>query len=656
MSRTRIAVLLALAAALAGPLAAGSAAVARIDLAVSIPASSRDDTLQEKAVLRGIMDFAVRAWPALLEIRPGEAGDASARVTVIRDVKAITVATELLAGSASKRSLRSTVPPDSAKSVVPTAAADVAWLWAAASGFQGLGPGPAPGLAAVLETDSLAGLTGWSPAGLEPLAIASSAEGLTILFPRGWLTLGPLFRIGKEAARDLLLQPRQDDPVYAGLARSSRGSIVLSRADGAAQLVDPLVASRQPLAAPPGARLLAIARHEAAFLSGSEATFVPLDSGGTPTRSVRIAAAWITAVDADAAGNLWAWDGQERRVRVTTREGREISAVRPLVRASDLPVPQALAVLADGSFLLGGSGELWRFEASGIPSWRLSRLPGVPGGSLAASFAIAVDRSSGAVWLLDGPSRRVLQFGGTGRTIDDSPAAEASRALSALLSELDERDAGGLERAGALALAADMPLEAARFATRLARGGAPGAADLAAAAEVMVLRDHARAAAGATADLAAGLLAERALATCQQAVDLARAWRDRDPGDPEAGRLLEDLTGRRRELRDATAPKADAPTLAATARAAVSDGQRTGTERETRAVTGRETRTPAEREARAVTGRETRTITVRIVLRAPAAADLAGLRLSFTFPGWTPVPATTDVGALAAGGERTLEV
>ncbi|MCX7031870.1 MAG: hypothetical protein NTU62_17365, partial [Spirochaetes bacterium] len=90
----------------------------------------------------------------------------------------------------------------------------------------------------------------------------------------------------------------------------------------------------------------------------------------------------------------------------------------------------------------------------------------------------------------------------------------------------------------------------------------------------------------------------------------------------------------------ATAPKADAPTLAATARAAVSDGQRTGTERETRAVTGR----------------ETRTITVRIVLRASAAADLAGLRLSFAFPGWTPVPATTDVGALAAGGERTLEV
>ena len=415
---------------------------------------------------------------------------------------------------------------------MPTAAGDVAWLWAAAAGFEGLAPGPAPGLAAVLETDSLAGVTGWGPDGLEPLAIDSSAEGLTILFPTGWLTLRTLFRIGNEAARDLLLQPDTADPVYTGLARGARGSIVLSRSDGAVLLVDPLLATRQPIAAPPGARLLAIAAHEAAFLAGTEATFVPLDSGETRTRSVRIAAAWITAADMDAAGNLWAWDGQERRLRVTTREGREISAVRPLVRASDLPVPQALAVQADGSFLLGGSGELWRFESSGIPSWRISRLPGVPGGSLPASFALAVDRSTGAVWLLDGPSRRVLQFGGTARTIDDGPAAEASRALSALLQTLDERDAGALERAGARARDADMPLEAARFAVRLARGRAPDAADLAAAAEVMALRDCARAAAGAMEDLAATLLAERALSACQQAVDLARAWRDRVPGRP----------------------------------------------------------------------------------------------------------------------------
>ncbi len=624
MSRTRIAAVLALMAPLAGPLAAASAAPARIDLAVSIPAAGRDDVLQEDAVLRGITDFAVRAWPALLEIRPGETGEASARVTLTRDARGITVATELLAGPGPKRSLRSTVPAGSTGSVVPTAAADVAWLWAAASGFAGLVPGPAPGLAAVLETDSLAGLTDWPPDGLEPLAIASSSEGLTILFPRGWLTLGPLFRIGKEAARDLLLQPRPDEPVYTGLARGARDSIVLTRADGAVQLVDPLLANRQPIAAHPGTRLLASAAHEAVMLSGSEATFVPLDSGGTQTHSVRIAAAWITAADTDAAGNLWAWDGQERRLRVTTREGREISAVRPLVSASELPVPQALAVLADGSFLLGGSGELWRFEASGIPSWRISRLPGVPGGSLPASFALAVDRSSGAVWLLDGPSRRVLQFGGTARTIDDSPAAEASRALSALLDGLDEREAGDLERAGGLALAAGMPLEAARFAVRLARGGAPGAEDLAAAAEVMVLRDHARAAAGAVEDLAATLLAERALAACQQAVDLARAWRDRDAGDPEAGRLLADLTGRRRELREAVTPREDAPALAATARAYRSGARRT--------------------------------VVARIVLRAPAGADLAGLRVSFALPGWTPVPALAEVGQLAAGGERVLEL
>jgi hypothetical protein len=309
---------------------------------------------------------------------------------------------------------------------------------------------------------------------------------------------------------------------------------------------------------------------------------------------------------------------------VTTRDGLEISAVRPLVSASDLPVPQALAVLPDGSFLLGGSGALWRFESSGIPSWRIARLPGVPGGSLPASFALAADRSTGAVWLLDGPSRRVLQFGGTARTIDDGPAAEASRVLSALLQTLDERDAGDLERAGAQALAADMPLEAARLAVRLARGGAPDTAELAAAAEVMRLRDCARAAAGAVEDLAATLLAGRALAACQQAVDLARAWRDRVPGDPEAGRLLAELTGRRRELRDAVTPKEDAPTLSAAVRGSGPGGRGS--------------------------------VIARIVLRAPADADLAGLRVSFALPGWTPVPALEAVGVLAAGEERVLEL
>ncbi len=484
----------------------------------------------------------------------------------------------------------------------------------------------------MLETESLAGLTGWPASGLEPLAMASSAEGLTVLFPRGWLTFGPLFRIGKETARDLLLLPPQDDPVYTGIARSARGLIVLSRADGAIHLVDPLLADRRRLAAPVGARLLAIGGHEAVLLSGSGATFVPLEGGGTEARSVRIGAAWTTASGADAHGNLWTWDGQERRIRVTTREGREIASLRPLVRAPDLPAPQAIAVFGDGSFLLGGSGELWRFGPSGIPAWRLSRLPGVPGGSLPASFALAVDRSSGAVWLLDGPSRRVLQFGGTGQAIGDGPDAEASRQLGALVQRLDERDADALARAGDLALAADMPLAAARFAARLARAGAPGADDLAAEAEVMVLRDHARAAAAAVADLATGLLAERALAACQRAVDLARAWRDRDPGDPEAGQLLEELTAKRRELREVATSKSDAPTLAAAARTAASGAQRP------------------------VNGGGTRTIVTRLLIRASAAADLAGLRVSFTFPGWTPLPAAVDVGALAAGGERTLEI
>ena len=616
------AIFLAAAVALAGPAAPIGAEIARLDVAVSIPPADRGDALQEAVVLRGIADVAADSWPTLLEVRPGQAGDASVRVSVTRAAGALVVATELLPSSGPRRTLRSTVPAGSEDAVAPVAAADIAWLWAAASGFRGLEPGPAPALAAAIETDALATLTGWTAADLEPLAIASSAEGLSVLFPRGWLTLGPLFRIGAAAARDLALRTAGGGPVFTGIARSGRGTIVLARADGTVETVDPLLASRASFPAPRGSRLLALPGHEAALVAGSELTFVPLDSGTAERRSVRIAAGWITAVDADGAGTVRAWDGQERRVRVVERGGRDVSSIRPLVPATALPAPQALVVLPDGSFLIGGAGQLWKFERSGIPAWRLSRLPGVPGGALPASFALAVDGATGAIWLLDGPSRRVLQFGGTDRSIGDGPAAEASRSLSELLQRLDERESAALERAGELALEADQPFAAARFAARLARLGATGAEDLAAAADLMTLRDHARAAARAVDDLAGALLAGRAADACQRAVDLARAWRDRDPGDEEAARLLDRLTGLRRELRDAAASKPDAPSLAAVALVAHEDGRRI--------------------------------VRVRLALRAPEA--VAGLRLSFAFAGWTPVPASRDVGDMSAGEERVVEL
>ena len=111
---------------------------------------------------------------------------------------------------------------------------------------------------------------------------------------------------------------------------------------------------------------------------------------------------------------------------------------------------------------------------------------------------------------------------------------------------------------------------------------------------------------------------------CQQAVDFARAWRDRVPGDQAAARLLAELTGLRRELRDAVAQKEDAPALSAAVRGFGPGGRRS--------------------------------IVARIVLRAAADADLAGLRVSFALPGWTPVPALEEIGVLAAGEERVFEV
>jgi hypothetical protein len=58
----------------------------------------------------------------------------------------------------------------------------------------------------------------------------------------------------------------------------------------------------------------------------------------------------------------------------------------------------------------------------------------------------------------------------------------------------------------------------------------------------------------------------------------------------------------------------------------------------------------------AVVGREESRplLRARLALRAPGDTAVAGLRVTFCLPGWTPVPAFADVGGLAAGEARSI--
>ncbi len=256
---------------------------------------------------------------------------------------------------------------------------------------------------------------------------------------------------------------------------------------------------------------------------------------GAPTapRVLPVAASYLSALDTDAEGNLWAWDAGERRIRVITTAGREVYSIRPLVSASAMPLPQQLVVLDDGSFLLAGSAQVWKFQSSGIPVWRLARIPGRPGESLPSSFDIGADRAQGSFTILDQQSRRLLAF--------SSAAAAEPAPLSGLLSKLDRRKPADLAQASSLARGEGLGLMAYEFAA-----SEPDRT----AARIELLWEKSTAFAGLGASLEQDLLLQRADAAYLRGADALRELSAEDPADERAPSLLRSLLASRRGIRD----------------------------------------------------------------------------------------------------------
>jgi hypothetical protein len=169
-----------------------------------------------------------------------------------------------------------------------------------------------------------------------------------------------------------------------------------------------------------------------------------------------------------------------------------------------MQLPQRMAVFDDGSFLLGGSAEIWKFQSSGIPVWRLTRIPGRPAQSLPSSFDMVVNRLTGSFTILDPQSRRLVAF---------SPSAAGESART-----------GG---SGA------------------ARGGSPGEAD---AARVAMLATKGAGLAVFADGLARDLLFERADGAYRRAAETLRELTAESPDDVAAAGLLQKVLARRREM------------------------------------------------------------------------------------------------------------
>lgn len=356
-------------------------------------------------------------------------------------------------------SVRSTVrPPPSAagEAVVTALAADLRYLQAARAGF----PPPLylpPDITDAVDGRRITGLIrtvaqaagggDTTPASgpefldFQILDFAAHDRGVSVLLTGGSVEMGPRFELTTSTPESLLPAPLPPDGAAPHeIARTrwtrdllaadpERTRILRRRIGHAGAAAIDLPAGVRRLDAVPGGGLAALTRRGPVY--------VRLAEGGAETHPVPAAAPFITAMAVDHQRRLALYDPFDRRVVITGLDGREIGSVRPQVDPRMLPFPHAVAALADGSIVLGGSGIIWAFDRRGRPLW-LQSAPGGGRDSLPAQFTLEPAAEQGAFYVLDGPRNRILRFGdyriGSADAAEsgESGAGHAARRLAAL--------------------------------------------------------------------------------------------------------------------------------------------------------------------------------------------------------------------------------
>jgi hypothetical protein len=594
----------------------------RLAVQLSVAADTVTTAPEAAALEAGVTSLFARQYGRFAEISFGEgaedaSGAAAAQVTVQLRDGALVVSTTLT-GKGEARTLDSVVPAGAPASLVATMTGDLAFLLFSPGGFSAFPLSPPPRLAGILSVDALQALTGWDSAELDPIGLAGFGDELTVCFPHRYLTLGPLFRLTASTLVDLNNQASGPEPLQlSGVARDGDQRLLLCEAQGKVASVDARAGTRRLLTVPGISALpaRALAAGNLAFLSDAPAAALTIVSLDTPRRwQVRVRASYASAFCPDAEGNLWVWDAGERRIRVLTPGGREVYSVRPLFPASTMQLPQQVEVYADGSFLLGGSGEVWKFENSGIPVWRLTRVPGATAELLPAGFALAAGGADGAFTLLDGPSRRLLSF---------APAADEDT-LGSLLSRMSTRSTADVREASRLARADGLYLVALQLGELLVRRGAEE--EERAAARAALLLQKTRLYADLGESLVRDLRYDRAEGAFLRAAESARELAAEAPEEPEAARLLQQAASRQQEVHAALGRQAEAPRIF-TPRASVQTA-----------------------------GTCERLLVARLQVRndGPVALERVSLRLSV--PAVAPAPAQATIESLAPREQREISI
>jgi len=449
--------------------------------------------------------------------------------------------------SGRKLEARATIHGHQASALLSALAGDLFFLWAQAGGFTLQPARPAPPLGAWLSLDSLRLLPGWRAQSSEPLDCAASAEGPVLLFSDRLLGLGQNLDIAPVTAGDLLLRPpwpsgfRPDrlwlDPLGRPVLFSAATGETLSYVEGL-----PPERRQTGLRQPVHAALLP--RGGLAVVASGRITRALRRGGVIRREQLPLPGGFYGAVEGDADGRLWVLDLVERRVRILDERGEEVRSLKPALDPSRQPFPQVFLPLSDGGLLLGGAGELWRFDRWGAPLWQMQNLFTGVREALPAYFRVAQETHT--LYLLDPMGRRLFRFDDAeaDRRGGAEPAPESSSQLSALLALLQAGDVSGGELAQ-YALDQGLPLLAQSFLQASMPETVP-AARLARLAKVRLLRGLVELADQAETQLRL----PEAEAALREAARLTGELRAVDPVEPSYARDLPGLVARRSRLRE----------------------------------------------------------------------------------------------------------
>ncbi len=244
--------------------------------------------------------------------------------------------------------------------------------------------------------------------------LAAGNNQVLLSFASSYIVLGSLCQVTPHTAAGLFNSLKFPPGfIPANILLNKREEIVLfDRESGNILFIQPLSGSRQEYSTnlEMADTFCGINGGGVALLKGRELNIFLRRQGSLKQHTIKLPFGIYTAMAPDCEGNLWLYDSAGRAIHILDLTGKERGVIRPKILVAQMPLPQTLQVYPDGSFLLGGSGQLWKFSRLGQVLWQLDSIPGVYSEALPPLFQAVLDTHDNSFLLLDLPANRILKF------------------------------------------------------------------------------------------------------------------------------------------------------------------------------------------------------------------------------------------------------